>query len=100
MAINRVTLAVEVDGDARASEILADLRTVAETLFFPMKLVGFWDFQADMHLCPQEERRETCPHKLPVGHPERIDYVSTLQRERRASIELNFPHAGITIFLS
>lgn len=100
MAIDKVTLAVEIEGDARASEILADLRTVAETLFFPMKLVGFWDFQADIHLCPQEERRETCPHKLPADHPERVDYVSTLQRERRASIELNFPHAGITIFLS
>lgn len=100
MAIDKVTLTVETDGDARASEIIADLRSVAETLYYPMKLVGFWDHRADMHLCPQEERRENCPHNLPVDHPNRVEYVSTLQRERRASIELNFPHAGITIFLS
>lgn len=100
MAIDKVTLTIETDGDARPSEIIADLRTVAETLFYPMRLVGFWDYQADMHLCPQEERREPCPHKLPHGDPQRIEYVSTLQRERRASIELNFPHAGISMFLS
>lgn len=100
MAIEKVTVSIEVEGDARATEILADLRSVAETLFYPMRLVGFWDHQADMHLCPQEERREACPHKLPTDHPEYVEYVSTLQRERRASIELNFPHAGITIFLS
>lgn len=100
MAIDKVTLTVEADGEARASEILADLRSVAETLYYPMKLVGFWDHQADMHLCPQEERREICPHNLPAGDPQRVEYVNTLQRERRASIELNFPHAGITIFLS
>ena len=100
MAIDRVTVAIEIDGDARASEILADLRGVAETLFYPMKLVGFWDYKANLHLCPQEERRKPCPHNLPGDHPSRIDYVSTLQRERRASIELHFPHAEITIYLS
>ena len=100
MAIDRVTVEIGIDGDARASEILADLRSVAETLFFPMKLVGFWDYKANLHLCPQEERREACPHNLPGDHPQRIEYLSTLQRERRASIELNFPHAEITIYLS
>lgn len=100
MAIDKATVAIETDSEARASEIIADLRSVAETLFYPMKLVGFWDHRANMHLCPQEERRETCPHNLPADHPNRVEYVSTLQRERRASIELNFPHAGITIFLS
>ena len=100
MTIDKITLTVETDSDARASEILADLRSVAETLYYPMKLVGFWDHRADMHLCPQEERGETCPHNLPAGHPQRVEYINTLQRERRASIELNFPHAGITIFLS
>ena len=100
MAIDRITVDVKIEGEARATEILADLRSVAETLFYPMKLVGFWDYQADMHLCPQEERRRACPHKLPTDHAEHVEYVSTLQRERRASIELSFPHAGITIFLS
>ena len=66
MAIDTITVAIETDSDSRASEILADLRTVAETLYFPMKMVGFWDYAADLHLCPQEERRERCPHKLPT----------------------------------
>ena len=100
MAIDKVTLSIEIDGDVRATEILADLRSVAETLFYPMKLAGFWDYKANLHLCPQEERREACPHNLPADHPQRVEYVRTLQRERRASIELNFPHAEITIYLS
>lgn len=100
MAIDKITVTIQSDGDARASEILADLRSVAETLYYPMKLVGFWDYRADLHLCPHEERREACPHKLPANHPEHVDYVNTLQRERKANIELDFPHAGITIFLS
>ncbi len=100
MAIDKVTLNVETDGDARASEIIADLRTVAETLYFPMKLVGFWDYQADMHLCPYEERGEACPHRLPKDDPRHVDYAVTMQRERRANIQISFPHAGVTIFLS
>ena len=100
MAIDNITLAIETESDARASEILADLRTVAETLYFPMKMVGFWDYEADIHLCPQEERRELCPHKLPANHPDHMEYVSTLQRERRASLELHFPHAGVKIYMN
>ncbi len=100
MAIDNITLAIETESDARASEILADLRTVAETLYFPMKMVGFWDYEADIHLCPQEERRQLCPHKLPANHPDHVEYVSTLQRERRASLELHFPHAGVKIYMN
>ena len=100
MAIDNITLAIETESDTRASEILADLRTVAETLYFPMKMVGFWDYEADIHLCPQEERREICPHKLPANHPDHVEYVSTLQRERRASLELHFPHAGVKIYMN
>ena len=100
MAIDKVTVSIDIDGDVRSTEILADLRSVAETLFYPMKLVGFWDYKANLHLCPHEERRQECPHNLPADHPQRVDYVSTLQRERRASIELHFPHAEITIYLS
>ena len=63
--MDRVTINIDCDGSARASEIIADLRNVAETLFFPMKLAGFWDAQADIHLCPDEERGEACFHRLP-----------------------------------
>lgn len=98
--MDKVTINIETVGGSRASETIADIRNATETLYFPMRLVGFWDYQADLHLCPQEERRETCRHKLPEDDPQRVDYVSTLQRERRASVEVYYPHAQIAIYLS
>ena len=98
--MDRVTIAIKTEGGSRPSEIIADLRAVAETLYFPMRLVGFWDSQADMHLCPQEERREECPHKLPPGHAAAVDYETTISRERRGSLQVVFPHAGISIYLA
>lgn len=99
--MDKIVIRIESDaGGARASEILADLRSAAETLFFPMKMVGFWDYQADLHLCPQEERREPCPHKLAAADPKRVEYARTLQRERRASVAVSFPHADVTLFMS
>ncbi len=98
--MDRVTVDIRAGGGARASEILADLRSVAETLYFPMRLVGFWDSRADIHLCPQEERREACPHRLARNAPGRVDYEATLSRERRASLQVAFPHAGITIYMA
>ncbi len=98
--MDRVTVNIETQGGLRASEIIADLRSAAETLYYPMTLVGFWDYRADMHLCPQEERRETCPHTLPEDDPRRVDYRMTMQRERQGNLEVVFPHAGIAVFLS
>ena len=98
--MDRVTVNIEAEGGTRASEIIADLRSAAETLYFPMKLVGFWDHRADMHLCPQEERRQECPHRLPDTDAGRLHYELTLQRERRANLEVTFPHAGIAIYLA
>ena len=98
--MNKVVIRIDTDGGARASEILADLRTSAETLYFPMKLVGFWDRQADIHLCPQEERREVCPHRLPETDPGYVEYTYTLQREHQANLEVAFPHAQITLYLA
>ena len=98
--VDRVVVNLETDSSFRASEIVADLRNAAETLYFPMKLVGFWDSRADIHLCPQEERREECPHRLATSDPRHIDYSRTLQTERQANLEVVFPHAGISIYLS
>ena len=98
--MDRVTITIETVGGSRPSEILADLRAVAETLYFPMRLVGFWDSRADIHLCPQEERRETCPHRLPAGDAGRVDYEVTIARERRGSLQVAFPHAGIAVYLA
>lgn len=97
--MDRVAINIDIQGGMRASEIVADLRNVAETLYFPMKMVGFWDYQADMHLCPQEERREVCPHKRPESDSEYLDYAYTLQRERQANLEVVFPHANVAVYL-
>ena len=98
--MENITIDIRSDGNTRASETIADLRNASEVLFFPMKLVGFWDHQAGMHLCPQEERRQQCPHTLPESDPARVDYATALQRERNANLELTFPHAGVVIYLS
>ena len=94
-----VRLRFEGGDGFRPSEIVADLRTVAETLYFPMRMCGFWDRTNDLHLCPQSERRLDCPH-LPTGNdPAGEPYARTLERERQAVLEIDFPHAGISIFL-
>ena len=94
--MDRVTINIETQGGLRASEIIADLRAAAETLYYPMTLVGFWDYRAGhAPLCPQEERRESCPHELPDDDPDRVDYRMTMQRERQGNLEVFFPHAGI-----
>jgi hypothetical protein len=98
--VDRVTVNIETRSGMRASEIIADLRTVAETLYFPMKMVGFRDHQQDMHLCPHEERQQTCPHELARSDPNYVDYEVTLERERQVNLRLDFPHAQITLYLS
>ena len=97
--MDRATIRIEVAGAARASEIIADLRTAAETLYFPMRVVGFWDNGSDLHLCPHEERRQPCPHLIPEGEPGRVDYVVSLQRERQANLEIYFEHANVSLYL-
>ena len=47
-----VEVSFEGGGEFRPSEIVADLRTAAETLYFPMRICGFWDRTNDLHLCP------------------------------------------------
>jgi hypothetical protein len=98
--LDRVSIEIATDSGLRASEIISDLRAVAETLYYPMSVVGFWDYSMDMHLCPQEERRQPCPHKLDASDPRFEDYRATLQRGRQANLELHFSHANITMYLS
>lgn len=98
--MEKVTLNITSDGTVRATEIISDLRIVAETFYGPMKMVGFWDYQQDMHLCPHLERRQECPHTLPDDNPKHISYTSTLERERHCNLAVSFPHAGITLYLS
>ena len=97
--MNTVNVTIEPNAPYRATEIIADLRNVAEGLYLPMKLVGFRDSRADIHLCPQEERRESCPHKTPDGSFDPASYARSLERERQAILEVVFEHAGVGIYL-
>lgn len=97
--MDRVTIDIKSIGEIRASEIVADLRAAAETLYFPMKLVGFWDYRQNFHVCPQEERRLPCPHNLPKDDPSYVPYETTVQRDRRGSLSVDFPHAGTIVYL-
>ena len=97
--MDTVTISVVTESQMRASEVMSDLRIVSETLYYPMQLVGFEDHRQGLHLCPQLERRQTCPHALPSTDPDFLDYELQLQRERKANVRLDFPHAGISIYL-
>jgi len=100
IAVWTIRVNVEENEVFNASQILADLRMVAETLFHPMRLVGFWDGLANgMHLCPHEGRKMRCPHKLPHDDPSFVEYSRTAEREMDASLEVVFPHAQVHIYL-
>ena len=83
----------------RPSEIIADLRTAAEALYFPLRMVGFWDSHADMHLCPWEQRREECPHRLDSGDEGHVEYDVTASRDMGATLRVEFPHARVSLYL-
>ena len=51
--MEKATVRIETDSPFRPSEIMGDLRIVAETLYHPMRLVGFWDAAANTHMCPK-----------------------------------------------
>jgi hypothetical protein len=95
----RVTVRVEENDVFKGSQILADLRTVAETLFYPLKQVGFWEEHSGLHLCPFEARRKPCPHKLPEEDSARVEYSATAQHDMNARLEVSFPHAGVLLYL-
>ena len=98
--MHHVQVKIETEGGFRATEVIADLRNVAETLFNPLKLVGFWDEQADgMHLCPQEQLGRECLHKLPQDDPRHVDYAVTADNDMRAVLEVSFAHAMVFLYL-
>ena len=98
--MEEVTLDIKGQGVLRLTEIISDLRIVAETFYGPMKMVGFLDYQKDMHLCPQMERRQACPHSLQGNDPNFVSYISTLERELHCNFAVSFPHAEIPLYLS
>ena len=98
--MDRVEIEINSMGGTRASEILADLRTVVETLYFPMKLSGFWDYREDLHLCPDDERKRECSHSLSGGGFDLPGYELAISRQRRVSLRVEFKHASIFIYLT
>ena len=84
----------------RASEIIADLKSISETLYFPMQMVGFWDKLNNNHLCPSEQQLKKCTHIDSKKEISLINYQKSLSRERRASLQITFSHASIVIYLA
>jgi len=99
-AIERITVLLESAGSSRASEIVADLRNVAEALYHPFRLVAYWDAQAGgRHTCPQTDRGEECPHEGPPEESGHVPYAQTVEMELEGSLELYFPHAEVSVYL-
>lgn len=98
--MDTATVWIETESKYRPSEIMGDLRIVAETLYFPMRLVGFWDEAADTHMCPETELARPCPHTVPEDDPAYVPYTRSMERLKQAVVEVVFPHANVRMFLS
>ena len=98
--MDRATVRIETESKYRPTEIMGDLRIVAETLYFPMRLVGFWDEAADTHMCPETELARPCPHNVPEDDPSFVPYTRSMERLKQAVVEVVFPHANVRMFLS
>ena len=92
-------IAVNLDGPAefRGTEIIGDLRVIAETLYYPFKFVAFWDGQTGNHLCPQTQAGGACTHS--PDDAGRAAYAVAVEDEMKGEIEVFFPHADLSIFL-
>ena len=99
-AMEEVTLDIKASKLLEPTEIISDLRIAAETFYGPMKMVGFWDYQKDMYLCPQMERRQACPHSQQENDPNFVSYISALERERHCNFAVSLSHVEITLYLS
>lgn len=98
--MERIEIVIPRSASYQANEMIADLRNVAETLFHPMRMVGYWDEPSRDHLCPQAQRRKPCPHNLPLGDPHRVEYLYTVEHDLDAALEVSFPHARVRVYLT
>lgn len=98
--IKTVVLHIETDGDYRGSEIVADLRNVAETLFFPLRVVGYWDEPTGDHLCPPTSLGKECPHIVSHESPWYIPYTKMIEEELNGVLRVEFPHADVSVYLA
>lgn len=92
-----VEVSIETSSVYRASESVADLRNVAEILYHPFRTVGFWDQSSGEHLCPHTQY-SACRHTdKDTG---KQAYRQTVVDELDGLLEVWFPEAGLSIFLS
>jgi len=92
-----INVQLETPPEYRGSEIIGDLRGVAETLFYPFKFVGFWDGQTGNHYCPLGESGKECPHGKDADAKQ--SYAVTIEDELAGELEVDFPHADLTVYL-
>ena len=93
----RITVNLDGPTEFRGTEIIGDLRVIAETLYYPFKFVAFWDGQTGNHLCLQTQAGQTCTHGPDdVG---RAAYAVSVEEDMKGELEVFFPHAGLSIFL-
>ncbi len=93
-------VAITTRSGYRPTEMVSDLRNAAETLYFPMKAVGYWDVRTSDHRCPQAQLRSQCPHLLPADDPKRIDYAVTVERDLDAVLDVYFPHSQVHVYMA
>ena len=96
--IEQVTITIVTASGYRPTEMVADLRNAAETLFHPMKSVAYWDVPSRDHRCPQAMLGRPCPHVLPEGDPLRVEYHKTVE-DLQGAVDVYFPHAEVHIYL-
>ena len=98
--MEHVIVDITTPGGFRATEIMADLRNVAETLYAPLRPVSFWDVTAgDAHLCSYQNQGQECPHLLLADNPQHVSYVNTIESEMNGILEVFFPQAQVYIYL-
>ena len=98
--MEHVTVDITTPGGFRATEIMADLRNVAQALYHPLRPVTFWDVMAEnAHLCPHQNQGQECPHLLPLDDPRHVEYAYTVEHQMDGILEVYFPHAQVYIYL-
>ena len=97
--MEKVEIAINTNSGYRATEMVADLRNAVETLFFPMKVVGYWDIPASDHRCPQAQLDAPCPHVVPRDDPKFLDYTVTVERDLDGTLDVYFPHAQVHVYI-
>jgi hypothetical protein len=93
----RITVNLAGPSEFRGTEIIGDLRVIAETLYYPFKFVAFWDGQTGNHLCPQVQAGTACGHS--PDDSGRAAYAAAVEDKMKGELEIHFPHADLSIFL-